>query len=260
MAYRRKDYIYNEKLTKNQNLLMDRLYKLRMSGMAEALERQLLDPNTGLESFEDRLSDIVYFEWTMRETKKFNRLLKQATLKYPAADLDQSIYEPERQLNTRVIELLARCDWIDEPNNLLMTGGAGAGKTHIACALCIAAMHQMKSAKYIRANYLLQEAEHARAENAYYEYSNKMASYDLLVIDDFGLMDLDMDKCRDLFEIIESRDCRKATVIISQIPVAKWYQLFEDNTYADACLSRMTSKAYRLEFPGRDLRLPQVTN
>lgn len=260
MAYRRKDYIYNEKLTKNQNLLMDRLYKLRMSGMAEALERQLLDPNTGLESFEDRLSDIVYFEWTMRETKKFNRLLKQATLKYPAADLDQSIYEPERQLNTRVIELLARCDWIDEPNNLLMTGGAGAGKTHIACALCIAAMHQMKSAKYIRANYLLQEAEHARAENAYYEYSNKMASYDLLVIDDFGLMDLDMDKCRDLFEIIESRDCRKATVIISQIPVVKWYQLFEDNTYADACLSRMTSKAYRLEFLGRDLRLPQVTN
>lgn len=260
MAYRRKDYIYNEKLTKNQNLLMDRLYKLRMSGMAEALERQLLDPNTGLESFEDRLSDIVYFEWTQRETKKFNRLLKQSTLKYPAADLDQSIYEPERQLNTRVIELLAKCDWIDEPNNLLMTGGAGAGKTHIACALCIAAMHQMKSAKYIRANYLLQEAEHARAENAYYEYSNKMASYDLLVIDDFGLMDLDMDKCRDLFEIIESRDCRKATVIISQIPVAKWYQLFEDNTYADACLSRMTSKAYRLEFPGRDLRLTNATN
>ena len=84
-----------------------------------------------------------------------------------------------------------------------------------------------------------------------------MASYDLLVIDDFGLMDLNMDKCRDLFEIIESRDGRKATIIISQIPVAKWYQLFGDNTYADACLSRMTSRAYRLEFPGRDRRLDQ---
>ena len=84
-----------------------------------------------------------------------------------------------------------------------------------------------------------------------------MASYDLLVIDDFGLMDLSMDKCRDLFEIIESRDSRKATIIISQITVAKWYQLFGDNTYADACLSRMTSKAYRLEFPGRDRRINQ---
>ena len=136
-----------------------------------------------------------------------------------------------------------------------MTGGAGAGKTHVACALCVAAMHQMRTVKYIRANYLLQESEHARKENNYYEYSNKMAAYDLSVIDDFGLMDLSMDKCRDLFEVIESRDSRKSTIIISQIPVAKWYQLFGENTYADACLSRMTSKAYRLEFPGRDRRV-----
>lgn len=255
MAYKMKNYIYNEKLTTDQNLLLDRLYKLRMSGMAEALEKQLLDPNTELEGFESRFTDIVNNEWSMRESKKFNRLLKQATLKYPAADLDSSIYEPERQLNTHVIELLAKCEWIDEPKNLLITGGAGAGKTHVACALCITAMHQMKSTKYIRANYLLQEAEHARVENLYYEYSNKMASYDLLVIDDFGLMDLDMDKCRDLFEIIESRDCCKSTIIISQIPIANWYQLFGDNTYADACLSRMTAKAYRLDFPGRDRRV-----
>jgi DNA replication protein DnaC len=255
MAYRLKNYSYNDKLTKDQNLLMDRLYKLRMSGMAEALERQLLDPNTGLESFETRFSDIVNSEWNQRENKKFNRLLKQATLKYPAADLDNSIYEPERQLNTHVIELLAKGDWIDEPNNLLMTGGAGAGKTYIACALCITVLRQMRTVKYIRANYLLQEADHARQEGSYYDYSNRMAAYDLLVIDDFGLMDLDLDKCRDLFEIIESRDCRKATIVISQFPVANWYQLFGNNTYADACLSRMTSKAYRLEFPGRDRRI-----
>lgn len=221
MAYTFKTYLYNEKLSKEQNLIMDKLYKLRMSGMAEALEQQLLNPNSRLDSFEDRFSDIVNFEWSQRETKKFNRLLKQATLKYPAADLDSSLYEPERQLNTHVIEKLATCEWIDEPNNLLMTGGAGAGKTHVACALCVAAMHQMRTTKYIRANYLLQESEHAHRENNYYEYSNKMASYDLLVIDDFGLMDLNMDKCRDLFEIIESRDSRKATIIISQVPVAK---------------------------------------
>ena len=48
MAYRLKDYLYNDKLTKEQNILMDRLYKLRMSGMAEAFEKQLLEPNTGL--------------------------------------------------------------------------------------------------------------------------------------------------------------------------------------------------------------------
>ena len=136
-----------------------------------------------------------------------------------------------------------------------MTGGAGAGKTHIACALCITAMHQNRTVKYIRASTLLKESDHARQEGTYFEYSNEMAAYDLMVIDDFGLMDLDIEKCRDLFEIIESRDCRKATIIISQIPVSGWYQLFGDSTYADACLSRMISKAYRLEFPGRDRRV-----
>ena len=63
MAYRLKDYLYNDKLTKEQNLLMDRLYKLRMSGMAEAFEKQLLEPNTGLEPFEVRFAAIVNQEW-----------------------------------------------------------------------------------------------------------------------------------------------------------------------------------------------------
>ena len=119
MAYRLKDYLYNDKLTKEQNILMDWLYKLRMSGMAEAFEKQLLEPNTGLEPFEVRFAAIVNQEWDQRESKKFKRLMKKATLKYPAADLDSSIYDPERQLNTHVIELLAKWDWIDEPNNLL---------------------------------------------------------------------------------------------------------------------------------------------
>lgn len=69
----------------------------------------------------------------------------------------------------------------------MITGGAGAGKTHVACALCVTALHQMRTVKYIRANYLLQESAHAHSEDNYYEYSNKMAGYDLLVIDDLTI-------------------------------------------------------------------------
>lgn len=100
----------------------------------------------------------------------------------------------------------------------------------------------------------MMESEKARINSNSYDYTNQMAAYDLLVIDDFGLMELDVDKCRDLFEVIESRDCRKSTMIVSQFPVIKWWDLFKNDTYADACLSRMTSKAYRLECNGRDMR------
>ena len=40
------------------------------------------------------------------------------------------------------------------------------------------------------------------------------------MIDEFGLMDLDLDKCQDLFEVLDTRDGRKSTVVISQFPVS----------------------------------------
>lgn len=53
------------------------------------------------------------------------------------------------------------------------------------------------------------------------EYLTEMIKLDLLVIDDFGLMELDLDKCRNLFEVIDGRDGRKSTMIMSQFPVNK---------------------------------------
>ena len=256
MAYIQKNYTYNPTLSAEENVLLDRLFKLKLSHMAEALEKQFLNPNYDLESFSDRITDIINYEWDQRQTTKFNKLLRKATLKYPDADFDDSIYEPDRQLDTHAIELLQKCEWINDARNLLITGSAGAGKTYIANALCIAALHQQHTVRYIRANTLIQESEKARMANNSYDYVNQMASYDLLVIDDFGLMELDVAKCRDLFEVIESRDCRKSTMIVSQFPVKRWWDFFKDDTYADACLSRMTSKAYRLECNGRDMRQP----
>ena len=88
------------------------------------------------------------------------------------------------------------------------------------------------------------------------EYLEEKLSLDLLVIDDFGLMELDLDKCRDLFEVIDGSDGRRSTIIISQVPIAKWYDMFSNATYAEACLSRITDKkhAYRLEMNGRSMR------
>ena len=163
------------------DLLMDKLYKMRMSGMAEAFENQLMNPNSGLESFETRFSEIINHEWSGRENKKFNRLLKQATLKYPAADLDSSLYDPERQLNTHVIELLAKGDWIDEPNNLLITGGAGAGKTHVACALCVTALgedfYNFQSVIYIVPDHICNKLTSANTFR--YMMADKTISYDI---------------------------------------------------------------------------------
>ena len=103
----------------------------------------------------------------------------------------------------------------------------------------------------------MSEMEQARIKSTNLDYLNKLTKLDLLVIDDFGLMDLDLDKCRDLFEVLDTRDGRKSTVVISQFPVSTWFDMFADNTYADACLTRITDKhhTYRLEMNGINIRI-----
>lgn len=246
----------NQELTTEQMQVCERLRQMKLSGMAEALEEQLINPNADLVGFDERFGRIVNHEWELRFNKKFSRFLKKATLKYPQADLDETIYEQDRLLDTATIERLSTCHWIEEGRNLIITGATGAGKSYLANALCISALRQFKSAKYIRANTLMNELERARLKSEYLDYVNQLAGFDLLIIDDFGLMEMDLDKCRDLFEVIDSRESRKSTMFVSQLPVKAWYELFADSTYADACLDRMVHKAYRLELNGRNMRNP----
>ncbi len=190
--------------------------------------------------------------------KKFKRYLKKAQLRYPDADFDDTIYDADRSLDTESIERLIDCQWIDEGRNLLITGNAGTGKTYLTNALCICALKQFKTVRYAKSNTIIYELEKADLENKHLEYVSYLSKTDLLVLDDFGLMDLDPDKCRNLFEIIDAREARKSTVVISQLPVKSWYALFKDNTYADSCMDRLVHKAYRLEFHGKNMRNPSL--
>jgi DNA replication protein DnaC len=226
--------------------------------MVEEYKRQLQDPNAELLSFQERFTRIVNAEWLKRYNKKFNDKLKKAKLRFKDADLDESIYDPARKLDTQSIELLAKCEWVEEGKNLLITGMTRSGKTYLSNALCVAALRQLKTVRYIRANILMLELEQARLKSEYLQYVTSLAKLDLLAIDDFGLMELDLDKCRDLFEVIDGRDGKKSTIIISQFPIKTWFDLFHEHTYADACLAHITDKrrSYRLEMNGISMREP----
>jgi DNA replication protein DnaC len=253
---RKKNDHSNEEFTIEETILIERLRSFKVPAMVEEYKQQLLDPNAELLSFQERFTRIVNAEWLKRYNKKFNDKLKKAKLRFKDADLDESIYDPARKLDTQSIELLSKCEWVEEGKNLLITGMSSSGKTYLSNALCIAALRQLKDVQYIKASVMMRELERARKKETYTEYLEEKLAFDLLVIDDFGLMDLDLDKCRDLFEVIDGRDGRRSTIIVSQFPVKRWYDMFADATYAEACLSRITDKkhAYRLEMNGRSMR------
>lgn len=137
-------------LTPQEQALIMRLKSFRVPEMAHILEEQLKDPNADLNTFMERMTAMVDAEWQARADKRFNRLMKEAHLRYPAADLDETIYRPERQLDTQTIERLSTCHWIEEGKNLIVTGSSASGKTYLINAFCVTAMKQSKSVKYIK--------------------------------------------------------------------------------------------------------------
>ena len=130
--------------------LCGKLKAMRFSGMAEALEELFRDPNSDLIPFREKVGRLVDAEWDLRYNKKLNRFIKKATLKYPHADLDDTIYDPERLLDTRIIEELSKCKWVEEGRNLMVTGQTGSGKSYLANALAICALRQFKTVKYCK--------------------------------------------------------------------------------------------------------------
>ena len=102
---------------------------------------------------------------------------------------------------------------------------------------------------------LMEDLAMAKVERQEKKLFEKIASYDLLIIDDFGIKKFNNEQILDLMEIIEDRHGRKATVIASQIPVSDWYDCLETNTTAaDAILDRMVHSAIRFELKGDSLR------
>jgi len=126
------------------------LRTLRLDGMARAFEEQLTQPvATGL-AFEDRFGLLVDRELAWRDTRRLERLLKQAKLKYPDACIEDLDTRSARGLDPRQLASLAGAHWIRAGHNVLITGATGLGKTWLACALGQAACRQGFAVLYTR--------------------------------------------------------------------------------------------------------------
>jgi len=78
---------------------------------------------------------------------------------------------------------------------------------------------------------------------------------DLLILDDFGLKQLDLAMTQDFLEVVEERHHAERSIAISaQLPVKEWPSVFKDQTVADAILDRLVRNAYRFDLKGPSRR------
>jgi DNA replication protein DnaC len=99
----------------------------------------------------------------------------------------------------------------------------------------------------------------ARGDGRYSKLLRQLARVNLLVLDDWGPEPLMPDQARDLLEIVEDRYDAGASLITSQVPVDRWYDIIAIPTLADAVLDRIVHNAYRIELSGESLRKRKMT-
>lgn len=231
----------------------EKLYALKLPGMAEALKEQLARPDMNDLSFEERFAMLADAEYLFRENKRMKRLLKNAKLKL-SASLEDIDYRAQRGLDKSVVRSLGNCGWIRKRQNVIIVGPTGTGKTYIACALAQRACREGMSAFYLRTPTLYRNLAAARADGSYARVLSRLGRASLLVLDDLGLAALSDQERRDLLEVVEDRHGSASTIIASQLPVEHWHEVIGDPTIADALLDRLVHNAHRIGLKGESMR------
>jgi len=232
---------------------IDKLYELRLLGMAKALEEQNASPHYESLDFADRLGLLVDRESAERDSTRMRLRLKQAKLRLTAT-IEDVDYRHPRGLDKSLVLALAGCRWIREHHNVIVTGPTGVGKSYLACALAHKACREGFRALYLRAPRLFDDLALAKADGRYRRVLAAYARIDLLVIDDWGLASLTEEQRRDVLEILEDRHDLRSTLIASQLPIEKWHKVIGDPTLGDAILDRLVHNAHKLTLRGDSLR------
>lgn len=233
---------------------LERLQALRLDAMADALATQANDPGSAKLDFQERLGLLVEAQWTARENKRLRRALAEAKLRLPNACVEDVDYPAKRELDRAIVRQLSSCKWIEEHQNVAITGPTGTGKSYLACALAQLACRRGSRALYRRVPRLFDELTLARADGTLVRLLARFARAHVLVLDDFGIGTLREQDRRDLLEILEDRYGVRSTVITSQLDPKHWHAFIGEPTLADAICDRLIHNAHRLVLKGPSRR------
>ena len=192
-------------------------------------------------------------EWTERENKRLERLLREARIPGGACLEDLSC-DAGRGVDRPLARTLQTCQWVHAKQNVIVVGATGAGKSFLGGALAQAACRRGLRSLCIRMPRLLQQLAVARADGTYTQTLARIAKTSVLVLDDFLLAPMTEVERRDLLEVLEDRYDQSSTVITSQLPTKSWHEAIGEPTIADAICDRVVHNAHVIALRGGSMR------
>lgn len=236
------------------NQLDSRLRHLRLSGMAATLEVRNQEAIASSLTYGEFLELLVEDELNTRRDRLLARRIKKAG--FPALKtLEDFDWSFNTSINKRQLFDLATARFMTQGQGIHLQGPPGVGKSHLAIALGIRAIHAGYPVLYRSALDLLESLAEATALDERKAMIQELCQVPLLIIDDLGLNRTPPGAAQNLLEIFMRRYEKASTIVTSNRPIEDWGKLLGDAAIATAILDRFLHHAVVITIKGRSYRL-----
>jgi len=201
------------------------------------------------------LARLIEGEAVLRQDQARQRRLKNAG--FPVIKtLGQFDFTWPTKINRLAIQNLFRLKFIEDKANVILIGGVGLGKTHLAIALGWAACQAGPRVRFATAIDIINSLSAAQKAGRLVQKLREYTRPDLLIIDELGYLPIDKHGSDLLFQIISRRYERGAIVLTTNKAYKNWPSMFNnDSTLTSAILDRILHHAETIIIEGKSYRM-----
>lgn len=192
-----------------------------------------------------------------RQERRTARRVKEA--RFPQVKTLASFdFRRNPTLDVGRIRALASSDFVQEARPIILVGGTGTGKTHLASALGYAACERGQSVRFVTAAALVNELTEAHESRELSRVVGRYARMELLVLDELGYLPLSPEGAQLLFQVVAERGERRATIVTTNLPFGEWTSMIADPRLCRAFIERVTFRAHIVETGEESVRLNEM--
>jgi DNA replication protein DnaC len=243
-----------EKAEAVKERLEAQLRELRLPTVRSSYEELARQAEAETLSYERYLLNLCDQECQERWRRKIERLLRESCLPlektFATFDLKRLPTKVARQ-----VQSLREGDFVDRKENLLGFGKPGSGKTHLLCALAHDLVHKGRRVRFTTCSLLVQSLLAAKRDLKLSRVLKRLASYEVLLIDDLGYVQQDRAEMEVLFTLLADRYERGSVWLTSNLPFSKWEAIFKDPMTTAAAIDRLVHHSVIVELNLSSYRL-----